>query len=77
MSNFYLTEKYEDFLLLAVLDDNRAYAFRDGDRIYYLEDIPVNYPSVCVFQTTIEDLKNEILKNLRENGWEIIVNRLE
>jgi len=80
MSEFLMNEKYGDFLLLAELHTSSrstAYAFKLGNRIIYLEDIPDNYPSVTVLEVkSIEELK-KIKKSLVDNGWEIIGEHFE
>ena len=74
--DFFLDEKYMDFLLLAENHEygGRAYAFRFKGKIIYLEDIPVNYPRMAIF--TVKGLKS-IIKTLKRNGWTIQVNHIE
>ena len=76
--DFFLDEKQIDFLVLAVDSDSdaRFLAFRYDDNILIVEDIPLNYPRVSIFNTTEEKLKN-IVKDLENNDWYIIVNKLQ
>ena len=72
---FFINEKYGNFLLLADGDDSaRAYAFRFQGKIIYLEDIPLNYPSIGIMEVSLEELK-KIIEELRRNGWLVRIDR--
>jgi len=77
MEEFLLDEKHTDFLLLAEKGSEcRAYAFKHGNEIVYVEDIPLNYPRITILICDIEGLKT-IKRNLIEGFWEIVKDHIE
>lgn len=77
MEKFLLDEKCPDFLLLAEKGSEcRAYAFKHGNEICYVEDIPLNYPRITIIVCDIEALKT-IKRNLIEGFWEIVKDRID